>query len=209
MKQTKKIFSMFMVMLMVLTSMSFNAFAAKAPTPTTAAFVASDVDSGEITGVNTAMQYSLDGGLNYEDVDDDQGQVLSSGVTATHGIRVIAKGTGGLENSDPQIITVTQHPNLNASDFTPVAPTTSANNDGKITGVSNAMEYRIGGNPFTAISGNEITGITGNTVVQIRMKASGSTLASQIPAVVRVPAFTSLPLLLCHQQLLQVWYLLD
>ncbi|WP_304508981.1 S-layer homology domain-containing protein, partial [Anaerotignum sp.] len=52
-----------------------------------------------------------------------------------------------------------------------VAPTTSANNDGRITGVDNTMEYKLStDSDYSAITGTEITGLVPGTYY-VRVKA--------------------------------------
>ena len=69
-----------------------------------------------------------------------------------------------------------------------VAPTSTDNNDGKITGASDKMEYRKeGATDYTAATGAEITGLAAGNYF-VRLKADGDTPAGK-DAAVTVPAY--------------------
>ncbi|GBG11238.1 putative metallophosphoesterase [Paenibacillus agaridevorans] len=79
------------------------------------------------------------------------------------------------------------------------APTSSENNDGKITGTSAEMEYRrAAGTNWTAATGNEITGLTPGTY-QIRYAAKEGYNAGA-EATVIVPAYSVFTLAIGEQQ---------
>jgi len=69
-----------------------------------------------------------------------------------------------------------------------VAPTTVADDDGKITGTTSAMEYKLAaGETYTACGGNEVTGLAaGSYVVRLAAKTGYNASAT---AAVTVPAF--------------------
>ena len=67
-----------------------------------------------------------------------------------------------------------------------VAPTTDGGSDGKITGVTTAMEYSASGTAYTPCSGTEITGLTAGTYY-VRVAAT-ATHEAGAAASVNVPA---------------------
>jgi hypothetical protein len=57
---------------------------------------------------------------------------------------------------------------------TGIEPTTPANTDGKIIGVTDALEYSANGTAWTAVSGTEVTGLAPGAYV-VRKKAVAAT----------------------------------
>lgn len=141
-----------------------------------AIFTANGTDSGVLTNVTSGMKYSLDGGTNWTAVNATSASI-GSGVTTTSGIRLYKTGDGATStDSGIQNIAVTKA-------VKPTAPaavdcTSSSNNDGKLTGVSTAMEYKKSdAQSWTDGSGSDITGLIPGTYY-VRVKASGAALAS-------------------------------
>lgn len=165
----------------------------KAETPS-AGFTATSENGGTLNNVTTNMQYSIDGGANWIDVTGTTIDIAD--VTAANGVQVYAKGEAGITaDSDAQTITVTQA--VKPAGLTKTDCTTAANNDGKISGVNNTMEYRVSGSTdaWTAVTGATITGLS-NQSYDVRIKASGTVLASEaqsisISAYVAPPAPTA------------------
>ena len=140
-----------------------------------AAFTATGDNSGTLSGVDTAIKYSTDGGASWTDITGATAEI--TGVTADKDIQVVKKGDGvTTADSDAQIIDVTQA-------ATPVGIgkrncTTAAQNDGMITNVDSTMEYRLSAaSKWTSISGNTVTGLVNGTYY-VRVKAKGTVLAS-------------------------------
>ena len=148
----------------------------KKSTPTTAEFSASGADSGTLSGVKPGMQYSLDGGNTWTDISAESVDI-PSGVTTENGILVREKGDGTTTlDSDPQIIEITKAEKpagIKSADCT-----TSDNNDGKLIGVTDGMEYKPeGSETWIPVTGSEVTGLVPGTY-QIRVIADGTALAS-------------------------------
>ncbi|MGI6110100.1 MAG: DUF6273 domain-containing protein [Eubacteriaceae bacterium] len=149
----------------------------KAETPS-AEFTATSENGGTLNNVTTNMQYSIDGGANWIDVTGTTMDIAD--VTAANGVQVYAKGEAGTTaDSDAQTITVTQA--VKPAGLTKTDCTTAANNDGKISGVNNTMEYKLSSaSDWQTVTGTELTGLSNGTY-QVRVKADGTALAS--PAV--------------------------
>jgi LPXTG-motif cell wall-anchored protein len=162
----------------------------KAETPT--GFTATSENGGTLNNVTTNMQYSIDGGANW----NVTGTTIDiADVTAANGVQVYAKGEAGITADSDETITVTQA--VKPAGLTKTDCTTAANNDGKISGVNNTMEYRVSGSTdaWTAVTGATITGLS-NQSYDVRIKASGTVLASEaqsisISAYVAPPAPTA------------------
>lgn len=157
--------------------------ATKEPTPN-ATFTATDFASGRLAGLNVDMRYSVDGGTNW--LSPAGSQITIVNVTAAKGIQVKKLGNRTTTtDSDIQIITVTQAAvptGLSKADCT-----TATQNDGKLIGLSTAMEYhRSDVNNWTSGTGGEITGLT-NGIYFVRMKANGTMLASNDAELVIAP----------------------
>ena len=151
---------------------------AKEATPT-ASFTATGPDTGTLSGVETGMQYSTDGGESWEDIESD-----SVDLTDLSACTISVKRPGGeiTLDSDAQTITVTKA--TQPSNLSGVNCTTDTNNDGKITGTTTAMEYSTD-NEFSAPANcgdGETTGLNNGTYY-VRVKASGTTLASDYATV--------------------------
>lgn len=87
------------------------------------------------------------------------------------------KGNDNYNPSSWTSITVEARPTA-PSGYTAVAPTTVGGANGKITGVTTAMEYSTNnGTSWTAVSGTEITGLSAGKVL-LRVKATSSAFAS-------------------------------
>ena len=140
-----------------------------------AVFTAADDNSGTLSNVDASMKYSTDGGASWADITSATAEI--TGVTADKDIQVVKKGDGTTTvDSDAQIIDVTQ-----AAQPAGIGKTdckTAAQNDGTITGVDSTMEYRLSeASEWTSISGNTVAGLANGTY-EVRVKASGTVLAS-------------------------------
>ena len=100
-----------------------------------------------------------------------------SSVTAEKDVKVYKPGNGTTTvDSEVQTIDVTQAVQPTGVDKADC--TTSQQNDGQITGVDTTMEYRLSGTSgWTAVTVNPVTGL-GSGSYEVRVKASGTVLAS-------------------------------
>ena len=141
-----------------------------------ATFTATGSDSGTLSDVSADMKYSIDGGTNWTSITETS-VMISSGVTATNGIKVYKPGNGTTtSDSDVQTITITKA--SKPAGLSKTDCTTAANNNGTISGVTASMEYRKSdASAWTAGTGDVISALSNGTYY-IRTKASGTTLAS-------------------------------
>jgi hypothetical protein len=134
-----------------------------APTSSTGhAPTVSGGNDGKITGTTNAMEYKLDGTANYTPVSGDEIDNLTAG---TYRVRFAAKA--GYHASPDTVVMVPDGGNRSQSaptGLTGIAPTVYGGSDGKITGTTNAMEYkRDGAAHYTPVSGDEIDNLTAGT----------------------------------------------
>ena len=135
----------------------------------TAAFTATDANTGTLSGVTTGMKYKIgDGGWN--EISSNENISLNDLSACT--ISVMQRDGKKLD-SETQTIQVTK----------PNAPAASVQNcingnDGKLTGVDDTMEYRSSGaGSWIAIDGSEVPGLAAGSY-EVRYKANGTALAS-------------------------------
>ena len=150
-----------------------NVSPSKETTPSTT-FTATGSDTGTLSNVTDGMKYSLDG-TNWTDITSNTDTNLT-GISAG-AIQVVKKGNGTTTaDSDPQTITVTKAEKPSTADKADC--TTADNNDGKITGVTTAMEYKKSdATSWTSGTGSDITNLVPGTYY-VRVKAANTTLAS-------------------------------
>ena len=150
------------------------------PTPE-AVFNADSENGGVLSNVTAGMMYSLDDGATWIEIIDTTAAI--TGVTTENGIRVYWPGDFHETNdSAVQIIAITKA--AAPSGVSGQNCTTSAQNNGKITGVDATMEYRLeDGDTWIAITGDTVTGLEPGTYL-VRVKGSGTTLASDPVSVV-------------------------
>lgn len=142
-------------------------------------FEADGPNSGILSGVDSGMKYSLDGGSTWMDITGSSETL--AGVSASKGIRVVRLGNGTTLDSDAQIIRVTKQ--SRPTGVTGVACTTEANDDGQLTGVTAGMEYRKSDeSSWMECDDSDITGLTSGTYY-VRTMANGTALASDYMAV--------------------------
>lgn len=142
-----------------------------------ASFTATGEDTGLLNDVKVGMKYSIDGGQNWNDIVDTSLNLV--GVTTIAGIQIYQPGDNlDTLDSDIQIIDVKQ---AAAPTVGVVNCSTKEQNDGKLTGVDQTMEYRLSSDKdWTAVTGDTVTGLKNGTY-NVRVKANNDTLAS--PAV--------------------------
>ena len=162
-------------------TVTINTFGTTPETTPNATFTATGADCGELSGLTASAAYTISGaGLPSTDVTADANgeYTIASGMTEGT-LSVVKKGNGETTaNSDPQTIDVTKA--ATPTGLTAVGCTTSADNDGKITGLDSGKkyEYKTTGDYTSVADGaTEITGLTPGTY-SVRVKASGTALAS-------------------------------
>ena len=140
-----------------------------------ATFTATGDNDGTLSNVDTSMKYSVDGGTTWMAITGEP--MAITGVTAANDIKVYKPGNGTTTaDSEVQTIDVTQAVQPTGVDKADC--TTSQQNDGQITGVDTTMEYRLSGTSgWTAVTVNPVTGL-GSGSYEVRVKASGTVLAS-------------------------------
>ena len=163
-----------------LQEISLNVLPLPKETTPQAVFTAAGDNSGTLSNVDASMKYSTDGGASWTDITGTTAEI--TGVTADKDIQVVKKGDGtATADSDAQIIDVTQAAipvGIGKTDCT-----TTAQNDGTITGVDSTMEYRLSSaSEWTSISGNTVSGLANGTY-NVRVKANGTVLASEVATV--------------------------
>ncbi len=152
-----------------------------------AVFTATGPDSGTLTDVTAGMVYRID---------NDTAQAITGTTLSLTGlgpctITLIQPGNGTTTvDSFPQTITVTRAavPDTVAA----AGCTTARNSDGKLTGVTAAMEYKASdADGWTAGTEGNVTGLAPGTYL-VRTAASGTVLASDAREVT-VAAFAAPP----------------
>ena len=139
-----------------------------------AIFTATGESGGTLSNVTGDMKYSVDGGQTWHAISETS--VNLTGVSATNGIQVYEQGKN-TDDSEIQIITVAQA--QAPSGISGIACTTLQQNDGQITGVDATMEYKLSSDSeWQPITGDIVTGLVNGTY-DVRVKASGTTLASK------------------------------
>ena len=150
--------------------------AAKAKTQAaapSAVFTATGSDTGTISNVDSGMQYRLDKGKTWTDIN---GTIATlTGLTSGTEIQIIKKGGATATDSAIQTIKLTQA-------ATPTATfAATGTNTGTLNGVSSGMQYRIGKGAWSDITGESaaLTGLSKDTVIHVRRTGGENTLFSQ------------------------------
>ena len=150
--------------------------AAKAKTQAaapSAVFTATGSDTGTLSNVDSGMQYSLDNGATWKNINSSSAEL--TGLESGTKIQIIKKGGETATDSGVQTITLTQA-------ATPTASFTATGTDsGTLNGVSSGMQYRISNGAWNDISGESaaLTGLSKGSVIHVRTKGTGTTLFSQ------------------------------
>lgn len=160
-----------------------SATVTKEPTPSTT-FTATEVGSGKLASLQPDMRYSVDGGSSW--LVSSGSSVIIYGVTASKGIQVKKLGNGTTTtDSDIQTITVTQA--AIPTGLSKVNCTTAAQNDGKLIGLTTTMEYKLSNSvTWTGSTGGDIIGLVSG-IYYVRVKATGTVLASENTELVIAP----------------------
>ena len=138
-----------------------------------AVFTATGSDTGTLTKVDSGMQYSLDKGATWKNINSSSAEL--TGLTSGTEIQIIKKGGATATDSAIQTITLTQTEKPNAT----FAAT--GTNTGTLNGVTSGMQYRIGKGEWSDITGESaaLTGLSKGSVIHVRTKGTGTTLFSQ------------------------------
>ncbi len=163
----------------------FSVFTLRKPKEATpdATFTATGADSGILSGLTPGADYEVTGclnddGLSPKNAADSNGNIVFSSGLETGTLSIVKPGNGTTTlDSDAQRIDLTkaQAPvGLSKTDCT-----NASNNNGTITGTTDAMEYRkVGNTDWTPCSGQTVEGLTNGTYY-VRVKAAGTVLASE------------------------------
>ena len=138
-----------------------------------AVFTATGSDTGKLTDVDSGMQYSLDKGATWKNINGSSAEL--TGLTSSTEIQIIKKGGATATDSAIQTIKLTQAATPNAS----FAAT--GTDSGTLNGVTSGMQYRIGNGAWSDITGESaaLTGLSKGSVIHVRTKGGGTVLFSQ------------------------------
>ena len=147
---------------------------AKTPAATpSAVFTATGSDTGTLSNVDSGMQYRLDKGATWKNINGLSAEL--TGLTSGTEIQIIKKGGETATDSAIQTITLSQAQ-------TPTASFTATGTDsGTLNGVTSGMQYRIGKGEWSDITGESaaLTGLSKDTVIHVRRTGGENTLFSQ------------------------------
>lgn len=138
-----------------------------------AVFTATGSDTGTLSNVDSGMQYSLDKGATWKNINGPSAEL--TGLTDGAEIQIIKRGGETATDSAIQTIKLTQVATPNAT-FAATGTST-----GTLTGVSSDKQYQIDNGTWNDISGEsvDLTGLSNGTVICVRTKGTGTTLFSQ------------------------------
>ena len=140
-----------------------------------AVFTAAGDNGGTLSGVDTSMKYSVDGGANWNAITGETMEI--TGVTAANDVKVYKMGDG-TTTADSEVQTIDIAQAAQPTGIGKIDCATPEQNNGQITGVDTTMEYKLStDSEWTAISSNSVTGLADGTY-EVRAKASGTVLAS-------------------------------
>ncbi|MDO4562242.1 MAG: stalk domain-containing protein [Clostridia bacterium] len=161
----------------------------KEATPT-ATFDAQGPDFGNLMNWPTGMKYSVDGGVTWTENTSSYDYKAIYNVLADKDIKVYKPASDPNTKLDSDIQTIDVTKAATPTGVTGVACTTSANNDGKLQNVTTAMQYKKSDtSTWTDCGGTEVTGLANGTYY-VRIKYSGTVLASDNQTVT-VAAYTA------------------
>lgn len=145
-------------------------------------FTATGDSTGTLSPVSVGMKYSVDGEKTWTVIDNTTGSVNITDVTAANDVKVYMSGNG-TTTSDSEVCTIDVTQAVQPTSVSKQDCTTTAQNDGKITGVNNTMEYKVDDDSVTQWTPVSVTeGETSITVSAgkylVRVKADKTVLAS-------------------------------
>ena len=150
--------------------------AAKAKTQAaapSAVFTATGSDTGTLSNVDSGMQYRLDKGATWKNINGSSAEL--TGLTSSTEIQIIKKGGEIATDSAIQTIKLTQA-------ATPTASFAATGTDsGTLNGVTSGMQYRIGKGEWSDITGESaaLNGLSKGSVIHVRRTGGENTLFSQ------------------------------
>ncbi|MDD3386842.1 MAG: hypothetical protein PHX92_02875, partial [Candidatus Pacebacteria bacterium] len=162
----------------------------KAATPATT-FSFDGANANQLMDTTSQMQYSVDGGGTWTTCSDgstDLSSVIAS-ITETNDLKVKRLGDGTTADSYTYTINIDKAmtPSAGKTDCT-----TLANGDGKLTGVTTAMEYKLStADNWISGTGSDIIGLAPGTYL-VRVKARMTTLASDNQSL-SIGAYSAIP----------------
>jgi len=161
-------------------TLSSSADPVKEDTPE-AVFTAAGEDNGTLSGLISGESYALTGAATSTFTASGTSRSITGVSPGT--LSIVRKGDGsGAADSDPQEISISRAETPTGINKTDCI--SASGNDGKITGVTEAMEYRKSdASTWTQVTGSEILELTPGTYY-IRIKAADTTLASETVALV-------------------------
>ncbi len=138
-------------------------------------FTVTGADTGTLSGLTSSDEYVVTGAASASFIASGTSKEIS-GVTAGT-LTVVRKGNGAeLGDSLPKNFTVSKASIPDS--VTATACSTESNNNGKLSGITTAMEYKKSDSAvWTDGTGEDIAGLTNGTYY-VRVKASGTTLSS-------------------------------
>ena len=152
---------------------TFEITKAAAPGAPNCSFSFDGENAGKLMGATAVMEYSLDGSSSWTDCAADM-ELAAADITSENGIQIRVKGTANVNAGEIQTISITEQ----AAPAAGKTDCTGKDAKGSLTGVSAAMEYKLGTDgAWTPITGSTVTGLEGGTYY-VRCKASGTKLAS-------------------------------
>ena len=159
----------------------------KETTPTTATFTAEGYNIGTLSGVDNTMKYRVGDDDIWHDI---SGNSVPLGSLIPVSLEIVKKGGDTTLDSDAQIVHIDRY--LPPANLRAVACTSDANKDGKITGTTSGMVYRLSGHTdWIDCVGTEITGLTGGQTYDVRVKQARYILASETVKI-KVPGYQEL-----------------
>ena len=157
-----------------------------------ATFEATGADSGTLSGLVANASYKISGaGIAETTIAADASGKYTIDSGLVEGLLSIVKKGNGTTTTDStaQSITVTQA--AAPTNLGTTVCTTDSNNDGTITGVTTAMEYKKSGEAdYTAVTGTTITSLVPG-VYYVRVKAAGTALASPDSDALTIAAYVA------------------
>ncbi|WP_217591905.1 DUF4073 domain-containing protein [Cohnella sp. GbtcB17] len=145
------------------------------PNPPAAPTVSADDAANVITGINSTMEYQVDGGA-WLPYDSESPPVLSG----EHTVKVRVKANGNVPAGEEKTITFTPNP--------PAAPTVSADDAANvITGINSTMEYQIDGGAWVPYDSENPPVLNGEHTVKVRVKANGNVPAGEEKTITFTP----------------------
>jgi hypothetical protein len=143
-------------------------------------------DDGQITGTIEGQEYKLEGAAEYNLV---TGTSLTKLVPGIYKVRYAAKA--GYSASADTIVEIPAYGEQAApTGLVGVAPTSAANNDGKITGTTKALEYKVSTvTDYVYAPDQEITGLVPGTY-NVRYAAKEGYNAGRVVDII-VPVYTA------------------